>query len=179
MQGLTSDATALSTAIRNLPSGGNTALYDAVHYGCGKLKESGNGQIVRRVLILLTDGEDNSSHFYAPEVISAALEANVVIIALNTNGEPNSSDPRYRDFKEMADVSGGIMLRADSQKQVAKAFKDIQEQLRSHYLLAYKPAELHQDGSYRKIQLKVRRRGLHIFYRHGYYAPAAAQKHRE
>ena len=54
MQGLTSDATALSTAIRNLPSGGTTALYDAVHYGCGKLKESGDGQIVRRVLILLT-----------------------------------------------------------------------------------------------------------------------------
>ncbi len=178
-QGLTSDVTALSTAIRNLPSGGSTALYDAVHYACGKLEASANGQVVRRVLILLTDGDDNSSHFYAREVMNAALQANVVIIALNTNGDPNSSDPKYRDFKEMADTSGGIIFKADSQKQVAKAFKEIQEQLRSHYFLAYKPAELNQDGSYRKIQLKVRRHGLHIFYRHGYFAPAAVQKHEE
>jgi Ca-activated chloride channel homolog len=178
-QGLTSDVTALSTAIENLPLGGSTALYDAVHYACGKLEASANGQVVHRVLILLTDGEDNSSHFYAREVINAALQANVVIIALNTNGEPNSSDPRYRDFKEMADMSGGIMLKADSQKQVAKAFKEIQEQLRSHYFMAYKPAELNQDGSYRKIRLKARRRGLHIFYRHGYFAPASLRKHDE
>lgn len=178
-QGLTSDVTALGTAIRNLPSGGSTALYDAIHYACGKLEASANGQVVRRVLILLTDGEDNSSHFYAREAINAALQANVVLIALNTNGEPNSSDQRYRDFKEMADMSGGIMLKADSQKQVARAFKEIQEQLRSHYFLAYKPAEINQDGSFRKIRLKVRRRGLHIFYRHGYFAPAAVQKHDE
>src|SRR5258708_29460578 len=117
-QGLTSDVTALGTAIRNLPSGGSTALYDAVHYACGKLEASANGQVVRRVLILLTDGADNSSQFYAQHTLNAALQANVVIIALNTNGEPNSSDQRYRDFKGMADMSGGIMLKADSQKQV-------------------------------------------------------------
>ena len=156
--------------------GGHTALYDAVHYACKKLKESGDGPTVRRVLILLTDGDDNSSYFQMPEVIDAALQANVVIIALNTNIEPNPLDPKYKEFQQMAEISGGLILRADTEKRVAKAFKEIQEQLRSHYFLVYKPAELNQDGSYRRIRLKARRRGLHIFYRHGYYAPAAAQK---
>lgn len=176
MQGFTSDTAALGTAIRKLPLGGSTALYDAVYYACGKLQERGDGQIVRRVLILMTDGEDNSSHVRAREAIEAALQANVVIIALNTNSDPNSSDPKYREFKEMAETSGGMILKADSEKQVAKAFKEIQEQLRSHYLLAYKPAEFNPDGSYRKIRLKVKRHGLHIFYRHGYYAPATDVK---
>ena len=176
VQNYTSDTTALSAAIRKLPTGGSTSLYDAVHYACEKLGDREDGQTVRRVLILLTDGEDNSSHIQAREAIAAALQANVIIIALNTNGDPNHSDPKYKAFKEMADSSGGIMLKADSEKQLAKAFKEIQEQLRSHYLLAYKPAELNSDGSYRKIRLKVRRHGLHIFYRHGYYAPAAEKK---
>ena len=173
MQGFTSDLTSLSKAIRELPLGGSTALYDAVHFGCEKLQERADGQPVRRVLIVITDGDDNSSHFSVREAIAAALQQNVVIIALNTNGEPSSLDPKYKQFKEMADVSGGIVLKASSEKDVAKAFKSIQEELRSHYFLAYRPAELNQDGSFRKIKVKVKRHGLHIFYRHGYYAPVA------
>ncbi len=173
MQGFTSDLTSLSKAIRELPLGGSTALYDAVHFGCEKLQESAGAQPARRVLIVITDGDDNSSHFNVRDAIAAALQQNVVIIALNTNGEPSSLDPKYKQFKEMADQSGGIVLKAGNEKDVAKAFKAIQEQLRSHYFLAYKPAELNQDGSFRKIRVKVKRHGLHIFYRHGYYAPVA------
>jgi VWFA-related protein len=173
VQGFTSDLTALSTAIRELPLGGSTALYDAVHFGCEKLQERADGQPARRVLIVITDGDDNSSHYSAREAIAAALQQNVVIIALNTNSEPSSLDPKFKQIKEMAEVSGGLVLQASSEKDVAKAFKAIQEQLRSHYFMAYKPAELSQDGSFRKIKVKVKRHGLHVFYRHGYYAPVA------
>ncbi len=173
MQGFTSDLTALSNAIRELPLGGSTALYDAVHFGCEKLQEHADGQPARRVLIVITDGDDNSSHYSVREAIAAALQQNVVVIALNTNGEPSSLDPKFKQIKEMADMSGGLVLKASSEKDVAKAFKAIQEQLRSHYFLAYKPAELNQDGSFRKIKVKVKRHGLHVFYRHGYYAPVA------
>ena len=175
-QNFTSDTQALATAIWKLPSGGSTALYDAVHYACEKLMEQSDGKIERRVLILLTDGDDNSSHFYAQEAMDAAIRANVVIIALNTGNMPNSSDPKLKALKEMADTSGGQMLQAENEKQITKAFKNIQQELRSHYLVAYKPAELNQDGSYRKIQLKVSRHGMHIFYRHGYYAPTSEAK---
>src|SRR6202020_3629549 len=119
-------------------------------------------------------GDDNSSKFQAQDAMDAATRANVVIIALNTSALPNSSDPKYKVLKEMAEMSGGEMLQAESEKQITKAFKEIQQELRSHYLVAYKPAELNPDGSYRNIHLKVARRGLHIFYRHGYYAPAPA-----
>ena len=173
MQGFTSDLGSLSKAIRELPLGGSTALYDAVHFGCEKLQESSDGQPVRRVLIVITDGDDNSSHFSVRQTIAAALQQNVVIIALNTNGETSSFDPKYKRFKEMAEVSGGMVLKASSEKDVAKAFKAIQEQLRSHYFMAYKPAALNQDGSFRKIRVMVKRHGLQVFYRHGYYAPAA------
>jgi VWFA-related protein len=175
-QNFTSDTKALATAIWGLPAGGSTALYDAVRYACQKLTEQTDGKIERRVLILLTDGDDNSSRFRAQEAMDAAIRANVVIIALNTSTIPNSSDPKYRVLKEMADTSGGQMLQADNEKQITRAFKDIQQELRSHYLVAYKPAELNQDGSYRNILLKVSRHGLHVFYRHGYYAPAAEAK---
>jgi VWFA-related protein len=172
-QNFTSDTKILANAIWELPSGGSTALYDAVHYACKKLTEHDDGQIERRVLILLTDGDDNSSKFQAQDAMDAAMRANVVIIALNTSTLPNSSDPKFKVLREMADMSGGEMLQAENEKQITKAFKEIQQELRSHYLVAYKPTDLNPDGSYRNIHLKAARRGLHIFYRHGYYAPAA------
>ena len=63
------------------------------------------------------------------------------------------------------------MLAADREKQIFRAFNEVDEELRSHYLLAYKPANLLQDGTYRKIELKATKRGLRMQYRRGYFAP--------
>ena len=175
-QDLSSDTNALSRSIRNLQFGGTTALYDAVYYACERLAKHPESGPARRVLIVLTDGEDNSSHFRADQAIDAAIRANVIIIALDTSEWPNPSDPRYKWFKEMAEVTGGMLVQADNKGDMAKAFKDIPRQLRSHYLLAYVPAELNQDGRYRKIQLRTKRHGLHMFYRRGYYAKRGEQK---
>jgi Ca-activated chloride channel family protein len=175
-QDLSSDTIALSRAIQNLHVGGTTALYDAVHYACEKLVDHAEAGPVRRVLIVLTDGEDNSSHFRADEAIAAAIRANVIVIALDTSEWPNPYDPRFKSFKEMAEVTGGMLLRADNKGEMKKALKDIPRQLRSHYLLAYVPAQLNQDGRYRKIQLQAKRHGLHMFYRRGYYAKSSAYR---
>lgn len=175
-QDLSSDTLALSSAIQNLHSGGTTALYDAVYYACEKLVDHPETGPVRRVLILLTDGEDNSSHFRADEVTAAAIRANVTVIAMDTSEWPNPYDPRFKSFKEMAEVTGGMLLRADNKGEIKKAFKELPRQLRSHYLLAYVPAQFNHDGGYRKIHLQAKRHGLHMFYRRGYYAKSADHK---
>jgi VWFA-related protein len=172
-QDLSSDTNALTGAIQNLQFGGTTALYDAVHFACERLADHPEAGPARRVLVVLTDGEDNSSHFRPDEAIAAAVRANVIIIALDTSQWPNPYDPRFKAFKEMAEATGGMLVRADNKGEMKKAFKDIPRQLRSHYLLAYVPAELSQDGRYRKIQLRAKRHGMHMFYRRGYYAKRA------
>lgn len=175
-QDLSSDTHALGGAIRNLHFGGTTALYDAVYYACEKLVDHAEAGPARRVLIVLSDGEDNSSHYRADEAIAAAIRANVIVIALDTSEWPNPYDPRFKSFKEMAEVTGGMLLRADNKGEMKKALKEIPRQLRSHYLLAYVPAQMNQDGRYRRILLQAKRHGLHMFYRRGYYAKSAGYK---
>jgi Ca-activated chloride channel homolog len=172
IQDFSADTTALSDAIQQLQLGGGTALYDAVVLACEKLGEHSDAQPLRRVLIVLTDGQDNRSRYRVEDAIDVALQTNVIIIALNTAGYGFFSQPANELLKKLADVSGGHMLAADREKQIAKAFNEVDEELRSHYLLAYKPANLPHDGAYRKIQLKANKRGLRMHYRHGYFARA-------
>jgi len=170
IQDFSADTIALSDAIQQLQLGGGTALYDAVVRACEKLGQHSDTQPLRRVLIVLTDGQDNRSRYRVEDAISVALQTNVIIIALNTGAHGFFSQTTDELLKKLADVSGGHMLAADREKQIAKAFNEVDEELRSHYLLAYKPANLPQDGAYRKIQLKANKRGLRMHYRHGYFA---------
>ena len=171
IQDFSADTTALSNAIQQLELGGTTALYDAVVEACQKLAQLPDAQPLRRVLIVLTDGQDNRSRFRVDEAINVALQTNVIIIALNTKGYGFFSERSDDSLRKLAEVSGGHMLAADRKKQIFKAFNEVDEELRSHYLLAYKPANLRQDGTYRKIELKALKRGLRMQYRHGYFAP--------
>jgi len=171
IQDFSADTTALSDAIQQLELGGSTALYDAVVQACEKLAQHADAQLFRRVLIVLTDGQDNKSHFRVDDAINVALRTNVIIIALNTKGYRLFSERSDGFLKKLAEVSGGHMLAADREKQIFRAFNEVDEELRSHYLLAYKPANLLQDGTYRKIELKATKRGLRMQYRRGYFAP--------
>jgi Ca-activated chloride channel homolog len=171
IQDLSADTTALSDAIQQLELGGSTALYDAVVQACEKLAQHADAQPLRHVLIVLTDGQDNKSHLRVEDAINVALQSNVIVIALNTKGHGFFSERSDELLKKLAEVSGGHMLAADREKQIFKAFNEVDEELRSHYLLAYKPANLRQDGTYRKIELRATKRGLRMQYRHGYFAP--------
>ncbi len=170
LQELTSDTQALASAVENLTVGGATAIYDAVELSCQKLAQHKDGHLTGRVLILVTDGMDNSSYMQPEQVIETAVRSNVVVMVLDTQPNANPKDPEYKILQKLAEETGGQVLPAVNKKQVAKAFTQLSSQLRSFYLLAYRPAQFTRDGSYRKIQLKTTRHGVHILCRRGYYA---------
>ena len=170
VQDLTPDTQALATAVRNLTLGGGTAVYDAVHFACERLSQQKDAGYTRRVLVLLTDGDDNRSQFSPALVIDEALRKNVVVIVLDTNIVPSFDNAKHRIMEKLAAVTGGEILPAGNKKQLAKAFEELSSRLRSYYLLAYRPSQFARDGSFHKIQLKATRRGMHIICRKGYYA---------
>jgi VWFA-related protein len=170
VQDLTPDTQALAMAVRNLTLGGGTAVYDAVHFACERLSQQKDKGFTRRVLVLLTDGDDNRSQFQPALVIEEALRQNVVVIVLDTNAVPAFDDAKHRTLEKLATVTGGQILPAGNKKQLAKAFEELSSRLRSYYLLAYRPSQFTRDGSFHKIQLKATRRGIRIICRKGYYA---------
>jgi VWFA-related protein len=169
VQDLTPDTQALAMAVRNLTLGGGTAVYDAVHFACERLSQQKDKGYTRRVLVLLTDGDDNRSQWQPALVIEEALRQNVVVIVLDTNSVP-LDDVKHKILEKLATVTGGQILPAANKKQLAKAFEELSSRLRSFYLLAYRPAQIIRDGSFHKIELKATRRGIHIICRRGYYA---------
>jgi len=169
-QDFTADHKALASAVYKLHLTGSTAVYDAVDFGCRKMMERDAEGSSRRVLVLLTDGEDNSSHLTPDQLIENALRCNVTVIVLHTDPQPNESTPQYKVLKRLTSETGGQILWAGNKKQMAKAFAELSEQLRNYYFLAYHPAQFKKDGSYRKVELKTTRRGAHVICRRGYYA---------
>ena len=167
-QNFTGNLEALANAVHLLKAEeSSTAIYDAVKASCHNLALSGDTSLGRRVLILITDGEDNSSTASIQDAINAALQSEVVIFALNTNFAPDSTDPVLRKLTEN---TGGRVLHASGSRELKMAFRKVNEQLRNQYLLGYKPVNWQADHSFHKIRVTTRRFGLHVHCRKGYYA---------
>lgn len=168
------NAEQLARGVRMLRPGGGTALYDAVYFACrDKLIKSQEKEsfATRRAIILLSDGEDNQSRVTREEAIEMAQRAEVVIYTISTNvsGVKMKGD---KVLERMADATGGRAFFPFKIEDVANAFSEIQDELRSQYLLAYKPADFQTDGRYRSIDiLAENHKNLHVRARKGYYAP--------
>jgi len=173
-QDFTDNVELLSNGVRMLHPGGGTALYDAIYYAArDKLLQSAKGESVRRAIILVTDGDDNASHVTREEAIEMALRADVIVYTISTNfaagGESETFDKK---LQRIADATGGRAFRPFQLSDVANAFSEIQDDLRSQYALSYLPPNLTHDGRYRTIEILAIRKGLKVRNRNGYYAPA-------
>lgn len=167
VQEFTTNVSLLGSAIANLSAGDSgTAIFDAVRTSSERLAQQPQSGTNRRALVLITDGEDNASHGQLDDAIHAALQSEVVIFALNTNVHPESTD---RWLKELAESTGGNVLHAAGEKALKSAFGRVNQQLRSQYLLGYKPSHLQTDRSFHRIRLSVHKFGLHVQCRKGYY----------
>ncbi|MGZ4731364.1 MAG: VWA domain-containing protein [Terriglobales bacterium] len=171
-QDFTDNTEALSRGVRSLRPGGGTAMYDALYFGCRDklLKEQQNGP-VRRAIILLSDGEDNMSHVTREEAIEMAQRAEVIIYTISTNitGGRRSGD---KILERIADATGGRAFFPFQLNDVANAFVEIQDELRSQYALSYKPSDLRTDGRFHTIEILAQNhKGLRVRSRRGYYAP--------
>src|SRR5579863_1657288 len=173
-QDLTDNMEALSHGVRMLHPGGGTALYDALYYASrDKLLKSAQSDSVRRAIILVSDGEDNASHVTREEAIEMALRADVIVYTISTNFPDGGESDKYdKVLERIADATGGRAFRPFQLSDVANAFSQIQDDLRSQYALSYHPPGFAHDGRFRTIEIMANRKGLKVRSRNGYYAPA-------
>lgn len=171
-QDFTDSTEKLSRGVRMLRPGGGTALYDAIYFASrDKLMKTQDNVATRKAIILLTDGEDNQSRVTREEALEMAQRAEVVIYPISTNvsGVKMKGD---KVLERMADATGGRAFFPFKIEDVANAFSEIQDELRSQYLLAYKPADFQADGRYHSIEIIAQnQKNLKVRSRKGYYAP--------
>jgi len=168
VQDFTSNLESLTKAVHGLSAGDtSTAIYDAVTSACARLSTNAGSSLARRVLILITDGEENSSHSRLEDAIEAALQSDAIVFALNTSPNRVFTDPM---LQKLSKSTGGSVLNAHGARALKSAFRKIDEQLRNQYLLGYKPPHWQADHSFHKIRVSSLRFGLHIHCRKGYYA---------
>jgi Ca-activated chloride channel family protein len=172
-QDFTDNTELLSRGVRSLRPGGGTALYDAIYYASrDKLMKAPQTGPVRRALIVLSDGDDNQSHVSREEAIDMAQRADVIVYTISTNiiGSRNKGD---KILERIANATGGRPFFPFQITDVANAFAEIQDELRSQYALSYKPADLKADGRYHSIEILAQNhKNLRVRSRRGYYAPA-------
>lgn len=170
-QDFTDDTDLLARGVRMLRPGGGTAMYDAIYYACrDKLMKENVGTATRKAIILLSDGEDNQSRVTREEAVEMAQRAEVIIytISTNTSGLKLRGDKVLERF---ADATGGRAFFPFKISDVANAFSEIQDELRSQYAVSYVPADFKKDGRYRSIDIQADNKKYKVRARKGYYAP--------
>jgi len=158
------------------PSGdsqGATHLYDAVYLSARELLKN---EVGRKVLILLTDGEDQGSKVKLEAALEAAQKSDVIIYSIDISDRSFY----YRHgmgyggesvLRKLSDETGGRVIQANSAKDTSEAFQQIARELRTQYLLGYTPTNTKLDGTFRKIDVKVHVGDAKVDARRGYYAP--------
>ena len=171
-QDFSPDTGKLADGIGALQNGGGTALFDAVSYACWKLAAYPEQQRVARVVVLLTDGEDNSSHRSLKQVVREAEDSGVTIYVVSTKegSGPKSDADRILDL--LAERTGGESMFPGDVLALSKSLDKLHDLIRSRYLIAYKPAEFQADGKYRSITITAEKDGkrLQVHARKGYFA---------
>ena len=173
-QDFTDNTELLAHGVHELHPGGGTALFDALYYACrDKLMKAPKTATVRRAIILLSDGEDNQSHVTREEAIEMAQRAEAIVYTISTNVS-GTKGPGDKVLDRIADATGGRPFHPFQLRDVADAFAEIQDELRSQYAVAYKPADLKADGHYRTIEIIPNdRKTYKVRARRGWYSPVS------
>lgn len=178
-QDFTADTKQLSSGIDTLHIGGGTAIWDAVSFACWKLAAYPEKERVAKVLVVLTDGEDNLSRLPLKKAIEDAENTGVTVYAISTKdfselgqyGNPISDSDKV--LQALAERTGGEAMFPGDLRTLNKAFDKLRDVIRSRYLVAYRPADFQNDGRFRKITIVASRNGrrMKVHARDGYYAP--------
>ena len=171
VQDYTSDLDKLKQGIDSLQAGGGTGLYDAIYFACKEkmIYNPAPEPYLRRVLIVVSDGQDNFSQHSREEALSMAQKAEATIYAISTNwyGIHTRGD---KVLEYLAKETGGDAFFPVEASDLAGEFHKIGKELRSQYSLAY--AITAHDGSFRRITIKTDKKGLRVQAKAGYFAPS-------
>ena len=131
---------------------------------------------MRRAIVLLSDGDDTSSTIKKQDVIDFAVRSDVVIYSIGIRDA--SFDQGKLDsgaLRKVSDRTGGRAFFPMGPSELQASFSQIDQELRSQYLIAYSPTNKNRDGSYRRVRIEVinpdlRKNKPQLLYRQGYYA---------
>jgi Ca-activated chloride channel homolog len=196
LMGFTGDAGALRDQITKTRAGGGTAIYDAIYEACVKelshppRPPGDQPDVVRRVMILISDGEDNLSLHTRADAIEMAQRTSVVIYTISTSTQwvslsqtdpEKMGDRKYhltdgdKILQELAEETGGRSFFPYHVDDLDQSFQDIGDELRNQYSIAYNPTNSSLDGRYHKIRIEVpEHKGYQVRARRGYFARANA-----
>ena len=176
VQDFTSSHDSLTNGIESLKNEGGTALFDAVSFACGKLAAYPDGDRVAKVLVVLSDGVDNSSHTTLRHAISDAEASGVTIYAISTKDTGGPKTDADKVLEELAERSGGEALFPQDSEALHRSFDKLRDIIRSRYLIAYRPADFEPNGKYRPISVIATKNGsrLQVHARKGYHARGAS-----
>src|SRR5947199_2103052 len=194
VQPFTGDAGALRDQITKTRAGGGTAIYDAIYEACVKelshppRPPGDQPDVVRRVMILISDGEDNLSTHTRADAIEMAQRTSVVIYTISTSTQwvslsqtdPSKlADRKYhltdgdKILQELAEETGGRAFFPYHVDDLDQSFQDIGDELRNQYSVAYLPTNYVMDGRSHKIRIEVpTHKGYQVRARPGYFARA-------
>jgi VWFA-related protein len=161
-------------------TGNQTALFDAVYQFCDEKMRSVPG---RRVLVVISDGEDTYSRADIRDAIDIAQRTETTIFSISTKAGFMStvpgvqagqvSDSKDRALKTLSEETGGMAFFTGDMLSLERSFTKISKELRTQYLVTYKPVNDRYDGSFRKIEVKlVQGDGKKVRTKHGYKAIA-------
>jgi VWFA-related protein len=157
---------------RGLPAGGQmmpgTLLYDAVYQtAVGKLE----GVSGRKAMLIVSDGLDNGSRKHLDDAVQAVQATNTIVYAV-------CYDDKYFGcafLNSLARPTGGQMFVTGKKQTLDEIFHLIEEELRSQYSIGFTPVNAARDGKFRRLDVKVRPKGLRVSVRRGYYAPGVSK----
>lgn len=169
VQSFTDQSSTLQSDVAFQKPGGRTAMYDAIYMGLDQIRGAKNE---KKALILITDGEDNSSRYSLSEVREFAKESDVQIYGIGEEGRLNYG--RY-EIQNIVGITGGRTFFPNSFNELDYYIDLIHAELRNQYVLGYKPTNRTHDGKWRKIRVKLDApKGLPkliVHAKEGYYAP--------
>ncbi len=172
----TSDVNELKEALERIDSRGSTALYDAL---IGSLDHLKKGHRDKKVLLVVTDGEDNASRKSLETTVQEAQRSDALIYAVGLLSQESrrSAKKARQALSSLANATGGLAFFPERTEDTEAICSQIAHDIRNQYTLAYYPTNTAKDGSFRGVQVAVnspRGRGkLSVRTRSGYYAQRA------
>lgn len=151
--------------IEKLHSAGLTALFDAL-YDAAHRAGAGEPETARRVVVVLTDGDDNFSRHSLHEALAAALGSNVVIYAITAHN-PKNGERQDANLQNLTSATGGRLFFLRKYAQPEKVFAEIEQEIRSQYSVTFRPGT--SSCGFHSVGVETNDRSLKIRLRVGFF----------
>jgi Ca-activated chloride channel family protein len=180
-QDFTNDLLKLKEALEKIDARGGTALYDAVVASAEHLKR--NARLDKKVLFVVTDGEDNASNETLEQAVRQLQEENgPSVYAIGILGDEEHPKRAKKALDIIAERTGGIAFFPKTLDEVDEISKTVARDIRNQYTIGYKPTKPRGEGGFRMVRVEAKAKGhgkMTVRTRSGYYAgaqPAGAAK---